>query len=110
MSALLPLQPSIPNYRVGTALDGVQYILDVRWNGRDGAWYLDLLQEDETPIAHGLKLVLGAAIGSGITNPDFPPGVFVCRDLSGVGLDAGFDDIGTRVVVYYFPDSEKTSE
>jgi hypothetical protein len=109
MSVLIPLQPSIPNYRVGTALEGVQYTLDVRWNGRDEAWYLDLLLEDETPVVHGLKLVLGAAIGSGITNPDFPPGVFVCRDLSNEGRDAGLDDMGTRVVVYFFPHSERTT-
>ena len=109
MAAILPLQPSIPNYRVGIALEGVQYIFDVRWNGRDTAWYLDVLQEDETPIAHGLKLVLGASIGSGITNPNFPPGVFVCRDLSNEGLDAGLDDMGTRIVVYFIPHSERVS-
>ena len=102
----LPLEPSIPNYRVGTTLDGVVYLLDVRWNSRDEAWFLDLLAEDETPIVRGIRVVLGALLGSRSADPAFPPGVLIASDLAGTGTDPGFDDLGQRVKVYYIPDAD----
>lgn len=102
MPVLLPFVPSVPNYRVGTTLDGRTYILDVRWNGRDAAWYFDILAEDETPIRRGIKVVLGTSLGGRVSDPAFPQGIIAASDLSGAGIDAGLDDIGTRVGVYFF--------
>jgi len=102
MPQLLPLIPSVPSYRVATTLAGTQYVLDVRWNGRAAAWYMDLLQEDTTPIALGIKIVLGRFIGIRVTDPAFPPGIIMASDLSGAGIDATLDDIGTRVAVYFY--------
>lgn len=111
MSDILPLIPSVPNYRVGTTLSGIVYLLDVRWNERDAAWYMSLLTEDERMIRAGMKIVLGTFIGIRSTHPDFPPGFFRAFDRSGQGEDASFDDIGDigndgRVVVYFFPLTE----
>ena len=106
MPVALPFAPSIADYRVGTTLDGVQYILDVRWNGRDSAWFFDFLAEDETPIRRGIKVVLGTSLGGRTADAAFPRGIIIAADLSGAGRDAGFDDIGTRVLVYFFPLSE----
>lgn len=102
MPQQLPLIPSIPHSRVSTTLAGAQYLLDVRWNARASAWFMDLLAEDETPICHGIKVVLGAAMGGRSTHPRFPAGMLMAVDLTGQGREAGFDDIGTRVVVYFF--------
>jgi len=106
MPQQLPFAPSVPSYRVSTNLDGVQYILDVRWNGRDEAWYFDLLDEDEVPIKSGIKIVLGVLLGWRSTNPEFPTGQLIASDLTNEGRDAGFDDIGDRVQVFYFADGE----
>lgn len=106
MPRVLPLIPSEPNYRVGTQLVETQYILDVRWNTRDAAWYMDLLQEDETPIRMGIKLVLGSPLGARTTDQAFPPGVFIAVDLSGAGRDATLDDMGVRVVVMFYTSDE----
>jgi|SRR5579859_6612007 len=102
----LPLVPSVANYRVGTSLDGTQYILDVRWNGRANAWSMDVLAADQTPIRMGLKLVLGIIIGGRVVDPAFPTGLLIAIDTSGQNLDAGFDDMGTRVIVSYFPTAD----
>lgn len=102
MAQILPLVPSVPSYRVGTQLDGVQYVLDVRWNGRDGAWYMDILDEAAVAIRSGVKIVLGAFLGRRTVNPAFPAGLLVAADLSGEGRDATLDDLGTRVVVYFY--------
>jgi hypothetical protein len=106
MPVRLPLVPSVGNYRVGTTLDGTQYILDVLWNSREEAWYLDILAEDETVILIGSKIALGAYIGRRNTSPLFPHGTFFIQDLSGAGAEATYDDLGTRVVVDFWTAAE----
>lgn len=99
MAIILPFVPSIPFYEFGTTLDNVEYIFNVRWNGRDEAWYFDVNESDGTPIVRGVKVVLGGYLGRWVEHPLFREGVLVAVDLSDAGQDAGFDDFGTRVVV-----------
>lgn len=98
---VLPFVPSIGRYRFGTVIEETQYLFDVRWNTRDLAWYFDLREADETIIASGLKIVLGIFIGRQSTHPLFDDGVFVAHDESGQEKDAGYDDLGTRVLVKF---------
>lgn len=109
MPTNLPLVPSIPNYRVGTTIENVQYVLDVRWNARDGAWFMDVSDSTAVPIALGIKLVLGIALGRRITDARFPTGLLYAADLSNQGLDATLDDLGTRVVIQYLTADELTA-
>ncbi len=102
----LPFIPAVPFYRFSTQLDDAQYIFDVRWNDRDGAWYFDLRTEDATMIRAGIKIVLGALLGDRSASANFPPGVFLASDLAGTGVDAGIDDLGSRVCVYYYSRDE----
>lgn len=106
MPFVLPLDSAAPHYQVGTSLDGVQYILELKWNMRDEAWYLDILAEDEDPIRHGMKIVLGTLLGRRSVDPRMPAGAFIAADLSGAGREATIDDLGTRVVVYYYTADE----
>lgn len=106
MPQLIPMIPTVPFYRFGTALDGIQFIFDVRWNGRDGAWYMDISTEDDILIAAGIKIVLGVLLGYRSVDPAFPRGGIIASDLSNTGRDATLDDLGTRVAVYFFPFAE----
>lgn len=102
MPVLLPLEPSIGHYRRSTTLSSRLVIYDVRWNGRDEAWYLSLYDQDEEPIALGLRIVLGVPLARRSTNQSRLPGMLIAEDLSGEAREAGFDDLGIRVVVFYF--------
>jgi hypothetical protein len=106
MPQRVAFEPTTPHYRFGTVIDGVQYIIDARWNGRDGAWYFDLLLSDETIILSGIKIVLGALLGSRSANASAPAGYFFAGDSSGDNRDAGLDDLGHRVFVYFYTDAE----
>lgn len=100
---VLPLVPAEPSYRRSTTLGETQYLLDVHWNERAGAWYMDILASDETRIRSGIKIVLGALLGGQSVAPGFPDGILVAKDKSGQGRDAGYDDLGERVVVLFIP-------
>lgn len=106
MPVILPLVPTIPSYRVGTTLAGVAYILDVYWNGYDEAWYMDVLDEEADKIRVGIKIVLGAYLGRRCVDPRFPRGVMIASDQTGEGREAGLDDLGTRVLVYFYTPEE----
>lgn len=108
MIQVLPLVPSVPRYDFSTVLDGETFGFTVYWNARDEAWYFDLFAEDETPIRYGVKIVLGSPLGRRTVNPAFPNGIMLAQDLSGEERDAGFDDLGTRVVVYFFTPDDLT--
>lgn len=99
---VLPLQPSVPWYRMTVPINDTPYLFDVKWNARDQAWYFDLYEVDETPIAFGIKIVLGISLGRRVQHPLMQHGAFVARDLSNQWIDAGFDDMGTRVQLRYF--------
>lgn len=106
MPKLVPLVPSIPNYRAGLTIESTQYLIDVRWNGRMEVWFLDLMTEAGEMIKAGIAIVLGAFLGRTAASADFPGGAFVAVDTSNEGQDAGIDDLGTRVLLYYYSEEE----
>lgn len=107
MPQRLPIDAAFPRYRVATKLGETQFVVDVHWNARAGAWYLDIATEDGDPIRSGLKIVLGALLGVRSIDPRMPEGVLVASDLSGEGRDATIDDLGSRVVVFFYASSER---
>jgi hypothetical protein len=103
----LPLSSEIKNYTVRTELDGLAIVLDVRWNDADKSWYFDVLAEDGTTVlAQQIRVVLGVYLGRHKWVAPFTTGVLVAYDLSGKRIDAGIDDLGSRVVVRYFTNAE----
>ncbi len=106
MAVQLDFVPSTAFYRFGSVLDGTPYIFDVYWNGRDGAWYFTLLDEFEDPIVSGVKVMLSVLLGSRTSDARFPSGGFIATDTAKDGLEATYDDLGTRVVVYYLTEDE----
>lgn len=97
MPGTIPFLTSKNHYRLSVPLQNEQFIFDVRWNSRDEAWYLDLREEDQTPILLGIKLLVGAPIGEGSNHEFFRTRTFEVVDTSGLGVDAGYDDLGARV-------------
>jgi hypothetical protein len=102
-SEIVGFIPSDPFYEFSSTIDSIALTFNVRWNGRDLSWYFDVLDADRNPIVEGIKLVLGTYLGRrvGARHPLFLNGAFFAQDTSGANREAGFDDLGTRVRVYY---------
>lgn len=103
---ILPFVPGLGAYRFSTQIESVEYAFDVRWNARAAAWYFDVLEQDGTPIAYGIKIVLGAYLGKIVIHRLFRTGVMVAIDTTRASREATFDDLGTRVEVRWFPLAE----
>jgi hypothetical protein len=54
---LIPLQPTNQTFQI--TLAGVVYTLTVRWNDMNGAWTLDIADQNQNPIVSGIPLVTG---------------------------------------------------
>lgn len=106
MGQILPFVPSVESYGFTTQLGDTQLGFDVSWNERDSAWYMDVFTDDGDLLRSSLKIVLGTLIGRREVDPRWPRGVLVAIDSTKQGLDAGFDDLGTRVQVMFFTTEE----
>lgn len=107
MPVILPLRPSIGNYTFRSVLDSVEYKFRVTWNRLSLAYYFDISEANGDPILLGAKVVLGVYIGRTSTHPLFRNGVLVPRIPQGNDRrEASFDDLGTRVQVWYFTSDE----
>jgi hypothetical protein len=102
--------PAIGSYRFTCALDynntTVQYVFELKWNPRMSAWFMNVLEADDTPIISNQAVVLGAFIGRWSQHPLFQYGGLYAYDVSGAEIDAGYNDFGTRVVVLYAPQED----
>lgn len=99
---ILPLIPSVPYYSFSTALGDKTFNFVVRWNTRDAAWYLSIYDAEDVALSIGIRIVLGAMFGNSVADPlRMPPGLLYAEDISSAGIDAGFDDLGTRVRVVF---------
>lgn len=104
----IPARTDLPDYQMEIALDGLTYSLRLRWNTREQAWYLTLLDETDDPIQDfcNVKVVVNAPIGSRSVDPRRPPGFFVAMDSTNLHTDPGFTDLGDRVQLYYLEASD----
>src|SRR5688572_16593107 len=106
MAAKLAFIPSDGNYRFNSTLetftDTGSYTFDVRWNTRDNAWRFDMYDPDGILMVAGVKVVLNTPLGRRSTHPFFNGNALIAIDTSLTNLDAGFDDLGTRVQIWHF--------
>lgn len=103
---LIPIDPSQPDVTFDMVLESVHYTMHVYWNNREVAWMFDLLDTTGTHIADGLKITLGCYIGRHVPAAPFTLGAFIAVDTSGDERDAGIDDLGTRVRLFYVPSAD----
>jgi hypothetical protein len=106
MALRIPLVASESFYSFSTQLLGITYLFEVKWNGRHGMWYFDLLDADEDLISANNAVALGSSPVRKSTDPRRPRGLFFVRDLSSTGVDASYDDIGVRVVLEFYTFAE----
>lgn len=106
MILLAPTTPSVPAYTQRTALDGRDYLLEFGWNARDSAWYLHLSDERGASIRAGIRIVCDFPLLRRIRDPRVPPGSLMAIDSAGAGVRPGYDELGTRVRLYYLDAAE----
>lgn len=93
-----------PFYTQVTDLDGVNYILDFRYNQREDAWYFDVSLVDETKLVSGVKVVCGAQLLDRFADERLPPGQLIAVNNEPDDNTPGMTElgIGRRVTLTYY--------
>ena len=96
----------LPFFDMQVSLEAVTYTLQLRWNVRALAWYMDVLDETgATYIVPGLKLVTDWPLGAYRFGRQ-PPGAFAVVDSAGEGQDPDDLSLGVRHRLVYFTSTE----
>jgi hypothetical protein len=103
---ILPARSNLTHYEFGVELEGASYTIELRWNARDGAWYLSLYDSAGEPLVSGHKAVLGANLLGRGENPRLPPGLLTLFDTSGTLVDPGQTELGGRVQLIYMESAD----
>ncbi len=98
---IIPTSQSDSVYEQVTILEGREYFLKFDWSRREEAWYLSIFDQDENPLALGIKVVVGLPLLYRETNPKLPQGLLIAVDLSSADSDPLLTDLGTRVALLY---------
>lgn len=86
-------------------LGGRKYQISAQYNDRNGVWTMDMTDPVvNTPIITGIALTLG---NDSLLEPyNFNIGHILIIDTSNMGVDAGPDELGGRVKVYWLSTDE----
>lgn len=83
-------------------IDGREYQLIFSWNDRYQSWYLDILDQDSSPILYGKRLVCGVVLGRELVGDSrIWPGKLSCVATTPDASDPGQFDLGSRVLLVY---------
>jgi hypothetical protein len=100
---LIPFISAPSNSFVVQLGNGIKYEFTTRYNDVGGFWTIDITRKiDGVVLVVGVPVLLGQDLlpyGLGI-------GRLIAIDESGADVDAGPEDLGDRVNVYWFADGE----
>lgn len=98
-----------PYYQQRTRIEGRDYVLSFAYNEREERWYLTISDEEEDPIATGVKLVSNwPLLGPYRYDDRCPPGELAVSDISGDGSPPAQLELGEgkRCELFYFTAAE----
>lgn len=85
-------------------LGGQQWELLIRFNDRGQFWTMDITDyNSQAALVLGIPILLGCDL---LAPYILGNGAMAAVDTNGLGQDAGPDDLGTRVLVYWYSPDE----
>ena len=103
---LLPITQETAADAFSTELGGLTFGFAFRWNDRASQWVLDVSDGDGVLLAAGVRVTVGVLLLRRLGLGSRFPGDLYAVDENGQNRDAGFEDLGRRVQVYWFSDDE----
>jgi hypothetical protein len=89
------------DYRQIVPLSGVDYVMRLRWNGRDYRWYMSLETVAGEKVFSGVRVVANYPLTYSGRDLPWPPGVLMAYSEED-DADPGLDELGERVRLMYF--------
>ncbi len=106
MAESIPFESGVPHQELEVTLAGVPNLVEARWNDQDRSFYLSVYEIDGTPIAVGLKVVLGVLLGRKSTHKFFKGRALFAVDNANTGEECRLDDLGGRITIIYLTEAD----
>ena len=88
-------------YSFEQSFDEVQYELTLRWNERASLWCIDIRLLNGDPVRLGIPVTTRTFLTRRTRTADSVRGELWACEQDGDSRDAGVNDLGDRVVLYY---------
>ncbi len=105
MSVAIPFK-DLPSFTESVTLDGVPLNFKFIWNGRDSAWFMDILDADNDAILNGVKIVNGWELIFRATDIRLPLGALLVVSLQGNEDVIRRDNMSTDYDLIYMTEAE----
>lgn len=105
MSVVIPFK-NFPSFTQNITLDNIVLNFKFVWNGRDNAWYMDILDSVNSPILNGIKIVNGWELITRFTDIRLPQGALLVVSLRSDEEIIGRDDMIDNYKLVYFTEAE----
>lgn len=98
MATKIPLDDLVDQSGVTFTIElaGDVFRITLRFNDRDERYYLDLFDEDDSPIIVGVKVVLATPLLNRVVDPRRPKGDFLAVD-KGLGTEPTIGTLGRSI-------------
>lgn len=106
---ILQLSPDHEYQEAEFQLDGDTFRVLVRYNARIDSWMLSLYDFEGNAVATGRRITVNNFLFPWLVSSARPGGQLMALDSQDEDADPGHDDLGTRVVLYYF-DADEIAE
>lgn len=103
MTALYVPTSADPFYSQITDFDGIDFLLEFRYNQREDAWYFDISLADETKLVSGIKVEIGVDLLKRYADVRLPIGTLLAVESGNDDSTPGLLElgIGSRVTLVY---------
>jgi hypothetical protein len=89
-------------YTFTITLEEKVYRFDIHWNSRMKSWIADILDENDVVLANGMPIHVDSRIIGQLHHiVGMMTGELTAFDTTNRELDAGLNDLGTRVLLMY---------
>ena len=97
----LPVRSDLKAYEFQVDLDNAAFTLKYRFNERLGRWTMDIATNVGADILTGLPLLTDVPLTDQFRFEELPPGRFILVDKTGENKNAGAEDLGNDVLMFY---------
>lgn len=82
-------------------LEGTIFTLEFAYNKRRDLWIMSILDAAENILLGNIPLLTSFPLTDQYTNENLPPGRFILLDETGQNRDAGRNDLGSTIKLFY---------
>lgn len=102
---------AVPFYTQTVALDGINYLLEFRFNSRENTWRMGISLPDGTVLANGIKIVSNFLLLQKYADDRLPQGEIIALSSGPDDSPPGLNDfgVGLRVELCYLERTDLVS-